>query len=229
VIPRLDPGDPVFVSTSGVAGGPCVRARVRESEGRLITLRCPEAPFTAGDILKLEIVVPGDAHYAVEARLRSYRDRILNLDPLGSWSREQRRDYYRVRTGAIPVQALRDLSHRSERDSRFRTVLYDLSASGAQLETDLSLEEDERLLLKFALQRVRLEHVLAIVDEDPEEPALEVDVTGTVVRVNKLSTGRKRRVGIRFSGVSPVLRQQLLHWIYAFQSQRRAQELVSDL
>jgi hypothetical protein len=229
VIPRLEPGDPVFVSTSGIAGGPCVRARARESEGRIITLRCAEAPFAAGDVLKLEIVVPGDAHYAVEARLRSYRERVLILEPMGDWSREQRREYYRVRTRPLPVQALRDLSHRNERDVKFRTVLYDLSASGAQLETDLSLEDDERLLLRFALQPVRLEHVLAIVSEDPEEPSLEVEVTGTVVRVNKLSAGRKRRVGVRFSGVSPVLRQQLLHWIYAFQSQRRAQDLVSDL
>jgi c-di-GMP-binding flagellar brake protein YcgR len=202
-----------------------LRARVRESEGRNITLRCPECPFAIGSVLRLDAVVPGDARYAVEARLRSYRDRVLILDPTTPWVRVQRREYFRVRTGAVPVQIFRDLEHRTERDAKFKNNLYDMSGGGAQVETDLALEEDEQLMLRFQLPAVKLNHVLAQVEEEIEATVIDVEVRCRVIRVVKISAGRKRRVGVRFTGVSPTLRRQLMQWIYAVQSQRRAREV----
>jgi PilZ domain len=227
VTPKLAPGDPVTVSFPEVPDGPRLRGRVRESEGgRLITLRASECPFKVGDVLRLDVVVPGDARYMLEARLRSYRDRVLVLDPRTDWQRTQRREYYRVRTGAIPVQVLRDLEHRTERDAKYKSYLYDLSGGGAQLESDVSFEEDEQVVLKFRLEPIQLAHVLAVVvEEEPDLAPVEVEVRARIVRVVKISAGRRRRVGTRFSGLGPVLRRRLLRWIYASQSQRRAREM----
>lgn len=227
--PRLEPGDQVIVSLAEIPDGPQLRARVRESEGSAITLRAPDCPFQTGARVRLDIVVAGDARYAVEARLRHYRDRVLTLDPNGAWVRVQRREFFRVRSGAVPVQVLRDQEHRSELDARHKTSLYDISGGGAQLETDLALEEGESIIVKFRLPSIKLNHVIAVVDEEEVDTAVEVDVPARVVRVVKISAGRKRRIGVRFSGVSPQLRQQLLRWIYTVQSHRRAREVDSGL
>jgi len=223
--PRLAPGDPVMLTLARSPDGPLLRARVRESEGRLITLRSAECPFATGDILRLDVMVAGDARYAVEAKLRSYRDRVLVLDPSSVWHRLQRREYFRVRTNALGVDVVRDLEHRNQSDHNYKTFLYDLSGGGAQLETDLGFEEDEQVVLKFRLEPIKLTHVLALVDDEPEEIPLEIETRARVVRVIKISAGRRRRVGVRFSGLSPTLRQQMMLWIYALQSQRRAREL----
>jgi c-di-GMP-binding flagellar brake protein YcgR len=221
VAPQVEPGDALLLGLPGVADGPSVRARVRELDGETLTVRAPECPFQPGDVVRIDVIVPADARYMAEARVRANRQDVVTLTLLGAWDRIQRREFFRIRTASIAVTIVRERARRSERDLKAKSFLYDLSAGGAFIETTLPLEDDELVQLKMSLPIERIDDA-----DDPDAPrSVEVDVPSRVVRVVDMYRGRRRRVGLKFGALPANLRADILRWVYALQSKRRSREL----
>jgi c-di-GMP-binding flagellar brake protein YcgR len=175
-----------------------------------------------GDVVRVDLVIPADARYVVDARVRLQPDGSFVLDLRGEWMRVQRREYFRIRTGVIPVRVVRERARRKPTDERSKSWLFDVSGGGALVETNLPLEQDEYVHVKFELPLEPTEDLSV----DPDAPqSVIVDLPVRVVRVDELDRGRRRRVGLRFGAIPQSLRTEILGWVYALQARRRAREV----
>lgn len=199
-----------------------VRANFREGSQRRLTLRVREPIFQVGHPVTLELVIPGDARYVRDAEVRAEDGHIITVDAAASWQRIQRREYYRIRTGNIPVEMKRERHLRKPEDEKRKSTLRDISAGGALIETDLAVDVDELVHLKFILPA---ESVAATAAEVKPEDAVLVETNGRIVRLVPLGRGRRRRVGLRFVALPDATRMQMLRWVYALQGKRRSREL----
>lgn len=222
--PILEIGDSLLLTLAGTPDGQKFRARVREVDGQVVAVRAPDCTFQTGDHLRVELIIPNDARYVLSMRLRANHNDLITLEPIGEWERVQRREFFRIRTGIIPAKVVRDRRLRTERDAKSKSCLVDLSAGGALVETDLPVEAEEQLQLRFELP-------FEVVGQELEEgqpTRIDVDVPGRVVRATLLSRRRRRHIAVRF-GILPVaLHTEILRWVYALQAKRRARELDAE-
>lgn len=207
--PKLQLSDAVEIWRPEHAADPII-ASFCKMEGRLLTVRLKDCPFPQGAVLSLRTKVPDDGRYLVNGTLRGVTGGTALVELVDSWTRVQQREYFRMRTGKVPVEIVRQASKRAEDDSRAKTVLCNVSAGGSLIETSLALEVGEIITMSFNL------------------PGLyPLTLAAKVLRV--IGPNRRRwRVGVSFRSATADQRTDILGWVYQRQLDSRARERELD-
>lgn len=220
--PILELGDALTLRPGGADDAEAYRVRVRSLDGGVICVYGQGCPLQTGDFVRIDFVIPADARYLVDARVRVLPDGSFTLGLKGEWVRVQRREYFRIKTGIIPVRIVRERARRGAKDDKAKNWLCDLSAGGALLETNLPIEVNEYVHLSMELPLELVEEL----PEDPEAPrSVALGVPVRVMRVEELNRGQRRRIGVSFGAIPQSLRTDILRWVYALQARRRAREV----
>jgi hypothetical protein len=204
--PKLEPYDlvEVWLAERGEYGADPFNTNVYKFEGSNLVLRARECPFEVGAALRLCANVANDARYMVRGRLRAFADKSMSVELLEAWNRVQQREYFRMGTGRIPIELLRQPNRRTEQDGRGKSYLCNISGGGSLIETTYALVEGEIVTMTFQL------------------PGLApMTLAAKVLRVVEL--GRRRwRSGVSFRSATADQRAEILGWVYNRQLDGRA-------
>ena len=206
---RISPGTELDVKDAN--GRLLERVVVVRMDGDRIWLSGSGFPARHGDLVLVELPVPGDARYEAPARVELHPPDRYALRRAGGWDRDQRRAWVRINTYGVDVSVAWLECESAEpppeppKDDSPSYPMLNISAGGLSLVADDSLSVGDAAMCHFEL---------------PGEASF--DLEARVVRVESGGLrGRRRRVAFEFVGIDDARRSALLRWIYREQVRRR--------
>jgi c-di-GMP-binding flagellar brake protein YcgR len=201
-LPPLQVGERVRVSisTSEIADAPDFVVDVVEQSR--FWIEAPDDPFPIGGRVVAERTVPGDARYRGIFEVVSRARDSTALKPCDDWNRVQARNFVRVVTPRVPVDAIL----RDPQADVAQLWLADISAGGMLAETTTRLDCNTELDCRFKL---------------PNSSELFV-LPAQVVRLiaERGLEGALFKLGIQFLDLPEPVVSELLRWVFREQVRR---------